>query len=208
MKDGSLKVVVTINEAIPMLVREFSHLVPSMRSERLRSLCMVGMHVEAGAAITTGVSTSVKGVTGSPENIESAMRFAVVLNEAHPKLHAHIRNTPERMRAERLRSLALLGLYAEMGKLAVGAPQDTVIDSSHTHALDVAEPISSNKQPAGIVDRQKNVALKPKSSPESTKPESVGAQPAPPSSVETKQSEAGRTNAVSKGVRSFARSLG
>ncbi|WP_148639793.1 hypothetical protein [Paenacidovorax caeni] len=40
------------------------------------------------------------------------MRFPVVLNEAYPDLHAEMERTPVRLRAERLRALATLGLHA------------------------------------------------------------------------------------------------
>jgi len=49
---------------------------------------------------------------GKDEGALNYLRFPVVLNEAYPDLHAEMERTPVRLRAERLRALATLGLHA------------------------------------------------------------------------------------------------
>lgn len=109
MKEGSLKVVVAITEAYPTLLNVVGRMEDGLRSERLKILALLGLQIENGTAAFT-VPDGERTNDVQEDSIKGNVKFAVVLNKAQPRLYADIEATPTRLRAERLRSLATLGL--------------------------------------------------------------------------------------------------
>lgn len=107
----SIKVLVALNGAFLPLQGHLSQLPANAHSERLRSLASMGLLIQSGrlqASVTAGHFE----LPGKNEGALDFLRFPVVLNEAYPDLHAEMERTPVRLRAERLRALATLGLHA------------------------------------------------------------------------------------------------
>ena len=121
MKETSLKVVVALNEAFPDLVSDLAQVTPKLRAERMRALASLGLYAESGMmGVTTNLILSSspfsRRVEGPPvvnQFAPGSIKFAVVLNEAVPILYAALTETPARLRAERLRALASLGLHVQ-----------------------------------------------------------------------------------------------
>jgi len=106
----SIKILVALNEAFQVLQAHLVGMPSSVRSERLRALASIGLQIQTGklqAAICAPDPFVDGGAIKTP-----FLQFPVVLNEAYPDLFHVLRDTPARLRAERLRSLALLGLHA------------------------------------------------------------------------------------------------
>ena len=152
--------------------------------------------------------------------------FALVIKDAHPALFNALKATPARMRAERLRNLANLGLHVDGGLLR--------IESSHQSegaftSSDVRKQFEST-QPA-IPETPVSMYRSAIAAHAPGKNESVSKEPVvanmpepvnpgasePPVEKQEQDSPAAATaianptpskNKVGKGVRSFARSLG
>jgi hypothetical protein len=82
MSGKSLKVVVEINEAYPLLHSAFARIPANVRSERLRALAMIGMYLEGGSETFRGIPVNMGVVYGQLEPIQ----FAVFIGETQPKL--------------------------------------------------------------------------------------------------------------------------
>lgn len=207
MKEGSLKVVVAITEAYPTLLMAMRLLGEAHRSERLKILALVGLKIESGAAFIAAPSderpiASIEKSTNAEVN-NGDVKFAVVLNEAQPLLHADIKGTPTRLRAERLRSLATLGLQFEVGGL-VAAESSTAGtkggNSANRAGKEKLEYLSPSKPEvpldlSGAEDQPDSLPVKV---------EKVEAS----SAIDQTKLEARDVNAVGKKVRSFAKLLG
>ena len=76
MSGKSLKVVVEINEAYPLLHSAFARVPANVRSERLRALAMIGMDLEGGSETFRGIPVAVGGVTGSSNRSSSRCLLA------------------------------------------------------------------------------------------------------------------------------------
>lgn len=201
MSGKSLKVVVEINEAYPILHSAFARIPANVRSERLRALAMIGMYLESGSETFRGIPVNMGVVDGQLEPIQ----FAVFIGETQPKLLDQLSSISKRARAERLRILALLALYSETGKLVVDGSKPAIQASM---AAEPGSQISSDsprsRQPA-LPTNVADVESLPK--PVDPVKEIAGS----PSSTElppVASSTTDASNRVGKGVRSFARSLG
>lgn len=82
MSGKSLKVVVEINEAYPLLHSAFARIPANVRSERLRALAMIGMYLEGGSETFRGIPGNMGVVDGQLEPFQ----FAVFIGETQPKL--------------------------------------------------------------------------------------------------------------------------
>ena len=122
MSGKSLKVVVEINEAYPLLHSAFARIPANVRSERLRALAMIGMYLEGGSETFRGIPGNMGVVDGQLEPIQ----FAVFIRDTKPKLLDQLSSISKRARAERLRILALLALYSETGKLVVDGSKPAI----------------------------------------------------------------------------------
>lgn len=107
----SIKVLVALNGAFLPLQTHLSQLPANAHSERLRSLASMGLLIQSGR-LQASVAAGHVELPGKDEGALNYLRFPVVLNEAYPDLHAEMERTPVRLRAERLRALATLGLHA------------------------------------------------------------------------------------------------
>ena len=107
----SIKVLVALNGAFLPLQTHLSQLPANAHSERLRSLASMGLLIQSGR-LQACVAAGHVELPGKDEGALNYLRFPVVLNEAYPDLHAEMERTPVRLRAERLRALATLGLHA------------------------------------------------------------------------------------------------
>lgn len=105
----SIKVLVALNGAFLPLQDHLSRLPANALSERLRSLAYMGLLIQSGR-IQARIASSPLDLSGCDTG--SFLRFPVVLNESYPDLHAEMERTPVRLRAERLRALASVGLHA------------------------------------------------------------------------------------------------
>lgn len=106
----SVKILVALNEAFQALNTHLEGMPSSVRSERLRALASIGLQIQTGK-LQAAISAPDQFFGGSAIGT-FFLQFPVVLNEAYPDLYQVLRDTPARLRAERLRSLALLGLHA------------------------------------------------------------------------------------------------
>ena len=98
MSGKSLKVVVEINEAYPLLHSAFARIPANVRSERLRALAMIGMYLEGGSETFRGIPGNMGVVDGQLEPFQ----FAVFIGETQPKLLEQLSSISKRARAERL----------------------------------------------------------------------------------------------------------
>ena len=123
MKTDRLKVVVSITEVYPTLLAALHRVPEARRSERLRVLAFEGLQAEGLSFAVSPQGETVNGVSVSTINADE-LRCVVILNTAIPRLLAVIESTPSRYRAERLRTLALIGLQIESGRLVTvgGSP--------------------------------------------------------------------------------------
>lgn len=106
----SVKILVALNEAFQVLQAHLAGMPSSVRSERLRALASIGLQIQTGK-LQAAICAPDRFVEGGAIKT-TFLQFPVVLNEAYPDLFHVLRDTPARLRAERLRSLALLGLHA------------------------------------------------------------------------------------------------
>ena len=201
MSGKSLKVVVEINEAYPLLHSAFARIPANVRSERLRALAMIGMYLEGGSETFRGIPGNMGVVDGQLEPFQ----FAVFIGETQPKLLEQLSSISKRARAERLRILALLALYSETGKLVVDGrkPARQASMASQTKPQ-ISSGSPRSRQPA-IPTNADDVESLPK--PVDPVKEVAGS----PSNTELAPVASPTTDAsnrVGKGVRSFARSLG
>lgn len=215
MKPSSLKVVVAITEAYPSLLPVFWRISAEYRPERLRALAMIGLQVEGGAAFIRGAPGP---ATVDSENLDSAVHsqpldFAVVLNEAQPRLYEAIKATPVRFRAERLRSLTALGVQVESGRLVMGAAhtkeQPVVVSTPRSSTeIDIrpTRDVRASRPSAQASTEAVDISQRPDSSLE-TPPTPPALTDHLPHPVPVGAPES-TSNKVGKGVRSFARSLG
>jgi hypothetical protein len=104
----TLKVVVELNEAFQDLQGHLQELPSQIRSERLRTLALTGLHIEQGR-MSAFVSRAPGPHLGE---IKEYARVVVILNEAYPELLGVFTGISPRYRAARLRSLASIGLNA------------------------------------------------------------------------------------------------
>lgn len=192
MKETSLKVVVKITEAYPTLQTAFASLSPQNRAERLRALAMVGLSLEGNGSLIQGAKKAGAVVSTSTQVPVEPVKFAVVLNEAQPKLFQAVAETPPRFRGERLRTLALLGLHVEVGRLVIGGTEDGAPERTK------APPPPTSSKPAAV--RSGHSPLPALETTEIKQP------PTQENAVPIKAPDS--VDWVSKGVRSFARSLG
>lgn len=129
----TLKVVVELNEAFQDLQGHLQELPSQIRSERLRTLALTGLHIEQGR-----MSAFVSRAPGLHlGEIKEYARVVVILNEAYPELLGVFTGISPRYRAARLRSLASIGLNA--------------LAASAVHAggmVGVSMPISTSFAPA------------------------------------------------------------
>lgn len=121
----SIKILVGLNEAFLALQGHLEQMPSSVRSERLRALASIGLQIQSGK-LQAAVSVPDFG-GGRGQAKSDFLQFPVVLNEAYPDLLCVMRDTPPRLRAERIRGLALLGLHAVSGgPLSLQPPVSTV----------------------------------------------------------------------------------
>lgn len=73
MSGKSLKVVVEINEAYPLLHSAFARIPANVRSERLRALAMIGMYLEGGSETFRGIPVNMGVVDGQLEPFQFAV---------------------------------------------------------------------------------------------------------------------------------------
>ena len=106
----SVKILVALNEAFQALQGHLEGMPSSVRSERMRALASIGLQIQTGKLQAAVCSPDY--FIGGGARKTGFLKFPVVLNEAYPDLHLVLRDTPARLRAERLRSLASLGLHA------------------------------------------------------------------------------------------------
>ena len=201
MSGKSLKVVVEINEAYPLLHSAFARIPANVRSERLRALAMIGMYLESGSEIFRGIPVNMGVVDGQLEPIQ----FAVFIGETQPKLLDQLSSISKRARAERLRILALLALYSETGKLVVDGSTPAIQASMAAEPRPQISSDSPRSRQAALTTNAAEVESPPK--PVDSVKEIAGS----PSSTELPPVASPTTDAsnrVGKGVRSFARSLG
>ena len=104
----TLKVVVEFNEAFQDLQGHLQELPSQVRSERLRTLALTGLHIQQGR-MSAFVSRAPSPQLGS---VKEYARVIVILNEAYPELLELFSGISPRYRAARLRSLASIGLNA------------------------------------------------------------------------------------------------
>ncbi len=201
MSGKSLKVVVEINEAYPLLHSAFARIPANVRSERLRALAMIGMYLESGSETFRGIPINMGVVDGQLEPIQ----FAVFIGETQPKLLDQLSSISKRARAERLRILALLALYSETGKLVVDGSKPAIQASIAAEPRSQISSDSPRSRQAALPTNVADVESLPK--PVDPVKEIAGS----PSSTELPPVASPTTDAsnrVGKGVRSFARSLG
>ncbi|MBV7457932.1 hypothetical protein KW843_25890 [Acidovorax sp. sif1233] len=201
MSGKSLKVVVEINEAYPLLHSAFARIPANVRSERLRALAMIGMYLEGGSETLRGIPVNMGVVDGQLEPIQ----FAVFIGETQPKLLDQLSSISKRARAERLRILALLALYSETGKLVVDGSKPAIQASMAPEPRSQISSESPRSRQAVLPTNAADVKSLPK--PVDPVKEIAGS----PSSTElppVASSTTDASNRVGKGVRSFARSLG
>ena len=137
MKEGSLKILLSINEVYPLLVADLSRYSLERRGERVRVLAEIGLLVE-GRYLAVGAAKWAL----QPQMVELPA-FALVINDAHPALFNALKATPARMRAERLRNLANLGLHVDGGLLRIeGAhqPEGSFVSSDMGGQYGTAQP--------------------------------------------------------------------
>lgn len=120
MKHNSLKIVVVLNEAFPELRFDLFKLPVKLRPDRLRALASLGFQVQNGRLnqnqqVPVAAFQKADGQAALDQGDLKSLRFAVVLNEAVPDLHSTFIQTPARLRAERMRLLASLGLHISSG---------------------------------------------------------------------------------------------
>ena len=220
MKAGSLKILLSINEVYPLLVADLSRYSLERRGERVRVLAEIGLLVE-GRYLAVGAAKWAL----QPQMVELPS-FALVINDAHPALFNALKATPARMRAERLRNLANLGLHVDGGLLRIeGAhqPEGSLVSSDMGRQYETAQP----PIPVAPVSMYRSaIAAHAPAKSDSVSNEPVAAnmsEPVNPSAseppVEKQESDSPAAaaatanptpskNKVGKGVRSFARSLG
>ena len=201
MSGKSLKVVVEVNEAYPLLHSAFARIPANVRSERLRALAMIGMYLESGSETFRGIPVNMGVVDGQLEPIQ----FAVFIGETQPKLLDQLSSISKRARAERLRILALLALYSETGKLVVDGSKPAIQASIAAEPRSQISSDSPRSRQAALPTNVADVESLPK--PVDPVKEIAGS----PSSTELLPVASPTTDAsnrVGKGVRSFARSLG
>lgn len=200
----SIKVLVALNGAFLPLQTHLSLLPANAHSERLRSLASMGLLIQSGH-LKASVAAGPIEMPGKAEGKDSYLRFPVVLNEAYPDLHAEMERTPVRLRAERLRALASLGLHAvataAQASSASPAPVATVIKETE------AKPMT--KEPSAVATEQRGESAPPVMAVE--KSQDVTPKTATPSVSEQGRSEQnGERIRPKKNPRlaSFAKSLG
>lgn len=202
MKAGSLKVVVSITEAYPTLLNVVGRMEDGLRSERLKILAMLGLQIENGLGGFT-VSDGGRTRDANEDGITGNVRFAVVLNQGQPRLYRDIEATPTRLRAERLRSLATLGLQLERGGLGARAPASAF--PRNVHSLDQLDPVmAKNLAPSQVVVTP---SIQVKQDLPGGPPATGTRVGATPESDDAK-STVHDANAVGKKVRNFAKLLG
>ena len=219
MKESSLRVVVAITEAYPSLLATLCNVSPEFRQERFRSLAMLGLQAEGGAAFLQrpfSFAASESGVIDGRVPL-GPIDFTIILNEAVPRLHEALKATPPRLRAERFRSLATIGVQIESGRIAVQPTREPVFEQAmpqpplHHVAVKVTPPPPTKKRAPSVAGSEASATG---ASSVATAAEKVSASTAPaPSqsqsvSVTHPSSHPTSVDKVGVGVRSFAKALG
>ena len=206
MNTDRLKVVVLITEVYPTLLAALHRVPEARRSERLRVLAFEGLQAEGLSFAVSPQGETVNGVSVSTINADE-LRCVVILNTAIPRLLAVIESTPSRYRAERLRTLALIGLQIESGRLvtvggspiAVNTETPITTDQSIEVGPKAVQPLRPKPGPVADLKSDLQAPLR------ETEPE--GSAP-PPGVVKQAVGDTKDADAVGKKVRNFARSLG
>lgn len=145
MSLSRIKVQLAITKSFPVLLTTLGPVSEDHRPDRLRSLALMGLHIEKGTAyvLPALAPTPVSGsaVTGELNELS----FFVVLNGSIPSLYADIQATPARLRADRLRLLASLGAAVESGRVEMrissAAPPVVSVAQAESSSI-TAKPIS------------------------------------------------------------------
>lgn len=177
----SIKILVGLNEAFFALQGHLEQMPSSVRSERLRALASIGLQIQSGK-LQAAVSVPEFG-GGRGQAKSDFLQFPVVLNEAYPDLLCVMRDTPPRLRAERIRGLALLGLHAVSGGPLSLQPPVSSVRSDGQHVLqdsplqdETAEPDAPGARSAEGVPNQDAQAV-PAPLPSSPPPISLKVSP-------------------------------
>lgn len=223
MSHERLKIRLEVTEAYPALLAMLLSTSEEFRGERIRALSMIGLHAESGVAPIRSAPGPAIGNSSSEVVIPpgTSVDFAIIVNAANPRLYEALSSISPRLRAERLRVLSTLGLYVETGRVGVqsasnrdafsSAEKSGVVSSSRPSSLlpRKASPVVSERAqevnqtritpPSATLDSE---SIADRSGMDETS--SSAQKPSDPKPTEAPAS----VNKVSKGVRSFARSLG
>ena len=220
MKEGSLKILLSINEVYPLLVADLSRYSLERRGERVRVLAEIGLLVE-GRYLAVGAAKWAL----QPQMVELPS-FALVINDAHPALFNALKATPARMRAERLRNLANLGLHVDGGLLRIESSHqsegaftssDVRKQFESTQPAIPETPVSMYRSAiaAHVPGKSESVSKEPVVSntpepvnPSASEPPVEKQESDSPAAAAATANPTPSKNKVGKGVRSFARSLG
>lgn len=140
--------IVVLNDATPELLREFSRVSPRARAERLRALATIGLRLDnrpLGSVAAGAVSYDWVPITPVGH-----IKVMVTLSESNPELIAEFKNIPARAQAERIRTLATIGLHAVGGTFA-GTPQKNSASHEVSTIGPLAKPDKSKNLSASIV---------------------------------------------------------
>ncbi|WP_157764829.1 hypothetical protein [Acidovorax delafieldii] len=149
----SIKVVVELNEAFMDLQWYLMPLPRNVQSERLRTLASIGLQIEDGR-MKAFVSWYRHG--GGDAFQGGFLKFPVYFNEAYPELLALCNSTPTRLRAERIRSLASIGLNALSSESAAAPATAVSISEPITPPARVSSESTARikTKPAAVVEKE------------------------------------------------------
>lgn len=153
MKENSLKIVVVLNEAFPELRFDILKLPVKLRPDRLRALASLGLQVQFGRLnqnqqVPVVIFQEEGAQVGVNQGDLKALRFAVILNEAVPDLYSTFLETPARLRAERMRLLASLGLHICSGGTEIipsGRKETKALSIEAAHEAQTVQPAEAFK---------------------------------------------------------------
>jgi len=159
----SIKVLVTFNEAFVDLQDHLAGLSVTARNERFRVLASLGLLIQQGKMVA-GVNPRMASAT-PPQG--EYLKFPVFVNGSTPDLFADIERMPARLRAERLRSLAAIGLSAQsaqnFGSVQIVA-QAPVVQPADAGAVTVEAnaptPASAQRQEPAQAAAPESVSVK------------------------------------------------
>lgn len=218
-----LKIKLEVTQAYPALLAMLLGTSEELRGERIRMLSMIGLHAESGVAPIRSAPGPAIGNTTNEVEIPpgAAVEFAIIVNAANPRLYEALSSISPRLRAERLRVLSTLGLYVETGRVGVQSAGSREVFSSAEKSGVVSSSRPSSLLPrkaSSVVTERTQEVNHTRVSPPSVSAASdaitdrSGMDETPPTvqkPPDQKPTESpASVNKVSKGVRSFARSLG